>query len=323
MSEEVRKNRFAGGDMASGHKKIPCFDPSNLCVIGDEPEHPCYDPSRVVPPDDAWVATLDSEGVRVPVIIWKDDQGRYCVVEGRRRTLGLCLANKIAKKEGRPEKQIMAVVVTGSPQQIAAMKVMLNVARKDYTPLARAEHVEALSSKYHMSDAQIAIMMSVSPATIRNWKTIASCSAPVKEALRANTIKPSEAIELAVMPRADQGAAVEKLIAVKAGDGPAQVDDEVDDTIVPDDTKPKKPTKMRGAKAKSAAKQIAAGKEPTEAAARRLSSSRIEKIIEEMKQEGEDGKLVSKALRFVIGDTKAWHGKPELLAACKRAGWEA
>ena len=191
-------------------KPVLKFDPDDLRIELD-PTKPLYQRRGTEPPDPAIVASIKAHGVLQPVLVVRGDDGDPYVVDGTRRTIAACAANRELKAAGLPTKQIPAIYRDEKGAEGLIVKIVTNAQRKDLSITARAEEARlALAQGY--SEDQVAGWFGVSAGTIKAWAEIPHLHPTVQKALDAGTVRVVDAVRtVGKLPKAEQPAALSKI----------------------------------------------------------------------------------------------------------------
>jgi ParB family chromosome partitioning protein len=201
---------------ASGKSNVLFFDPDALKLITD-PAHPLFDRRALLPFDEAMVRNIRHRGVLETILIHKDPEtGDVVVVDGRRRVIAAREANRRLRDEGLAPLLMPALPKRGKPAELAGMMVATNEHREHDSPINRAEKMQKLRDLGY-SDDQIAVEFRVEPPTVASSLRLLDCTFAVRDALEADQITVSHALQLAKLPPADQRAKVASLITAADG----------------------------------------------------------------------------------------------------------
>jgi len=186
--------------------------PSNLVInlaISDIDKNPFQ--TRHVEDDDALEELADSikaNGVVQPIVVRAAaEEGRYVLILGERR---LHASKKIGKTH------IPALVRRVSEQQAAEMTIIENLQREDLSPLEQAEAFRVLSTKFNLTQQQIAERVGLSRVSIANYMRLLKLPREVMQLLAEKRINFAHAKELLKLGDNDRIAEA-ALYAVKKG----------------------------------------------------------------------------------------------------------
>lgn len=206
-------------------KKFYLVDAKYVLVIGADTEakskedHPLFDERVNEKLEREWIDNLKLMGVREPVIVRKEGEDAV-VVAGRRRTLGLRLANEELVKEGKTPWEL-PIVGEKDTDDLEALEIMIleNFGRKEPNPMQKSlllKYWWERPENVDKTDADAAVRFVVTTTSIRNWKKMWALSAPLKKSVMKREITPEAAADLADLPAAEQ---VEKLKELKEKTG--------------------------------------------------------------------------------------------------------
>ncbi|HVN18590.1 MAG TPA: ParB/RepB/Spo0J family partition protein, partial [Dongiaceae bacterium] len=166
--------------------------PSNLVInlaIADINKNPFQ--TRYVEDDDALeelAESIKANGVVQPIVVRPaEEQGRYTLILGERR---LHASRKVGKTH------IPALVRRVSEQQAAEMTVVENLQREDLSPLEQAEAFRVLSTRFSMTQEEIASRVGLSRASIANYMRLLKLPREVMQMLAEKRLTFGQAKEL-------------------------------------------------------------------------------------------------------------------------------
>jgi ParB family chromosome partitioning protein len=183
------------------------LDPEQLIIIDDE-HHPRYDPRVKLEIDQDLVASINQLGVIQPVVICKDDQGRAVVVAGRRRVMA---ARAVNTTRNGVKVQVPCVLRAGEDADLIAASIAENELRRNDSPLEKARKAARLLNQ-GMAEEDVAVTFGVSLTAVKNWLTLLSAPAPVREAVDAGQISASAAKQVAALPAEKQEERLQELV---------------------------------------------------------------------------------------------------------------
>jgi ParB-like chromosome segregation protein Spo0J len=188
----------------------------------------------------------------VPIVVNRDGEdkkGRPIarVVDGRQRVRAAVEANKRLKKAGKPPLLVPAVFQQVDEHALYVQSIVTNEYRTADNPVVRAEKMQRMVAQ-GASVADIGRAFRRSAKSVREHLALTDCSHDVKEAVRAGKIKPPVARKLALLPKAEQAAALAEMQTLGAFSGkPAHA--LAEKALGPARQKPKSPAKkLRGYK---------------------------------------------------------------------------
>lgn len=205
-----------------GHAHAEAFHclPEKLTLV-DDVASPFYD-ARVRKPVPEWLveSILALEQVIEPVVCVRDG-GRLVIDDGRQRQRACIEANRRRAKAGKPPLHVTYVVkrpLDGDAGIIGLARAANT--RVEDSPIERAEAAARLFATCQaggMTDPEAkrftATRCGVSGTTIDNWLALLGCSTAVRKAVDAGQVAATVGGELAKLPRDQQVAALEEMLA--------------------------------------------------------------------------------------------------------------
>jgi ParB family transcriptional regulator, chromosome partitioning protein len=160
--------------------------------------------------------SIKANGVVQPILVRpsEEDPSRYVLILGERRL-------HASKKAGKTH--IPALVRKVSLQQAAEMTIVENLQREDLSPLEQAEAFRVLSTKFSMTQQQIAARVGLSRESVANYMRLLKLPREVMQMLtekRINFAQAKELLKLGENDRITEAA----LYAVKKGMNLAQIE---------------------------------------------------------------------------------------------------
>lgn len=194
------------------------MDPNDLTIVGldtdDGPSNPLWDKRIDLPVDEALVRNIMVYGVQEPVLVRKNGDVPE-VIDGRQRVRAAREANKRLEKAGSDIVRIPVMVRTGNDGHVFGVMVSTNEHRQDDGPIEKANKL----SRYldlGRSEDEACIAFGVSRATIRTWLAILNLDTSVQRAIDTGKVSPSAAAQLGSLPREEQKAQLDQLVAAGA-----------------------------------------------------------------------------------------------------------
>ena len=191
----------------------PARVPGNLVInlaITDIDKNPFQ--TRYVQDDEALeelAESIKANGVVQPIVVRpsEEDDARYVLVLGERRL-------HASRKAGKTH--IPALVRKISLQQAAEMTIVENLQREDLSPLEQAEAFRVLSTKFSMTQQEIAERVGLSRVSVANYMRLLKLPRTVMQFLAEKRITFGQARELLKLDDNDRIAEA-AIYAVKKG----------------------------------------------------------------------------------------------------------
>jgi len=175
------------------------LDPEKCKIAGvdtnDGPTHPCYQKHALRPVDDDFVQSLiRNKGNFQPIVVWKDPEGTIYVVAGRRRVVGIRLANKILAAQGCELLCVKAVVVRDPPYQLLGIKIEENEQRADTGAMDKARDANQYMN-LGRSLEETAKRFTLTTQSITNLLKLLELAPEVQQAIEQGKIAPTTALK--------------------------------------------------------------------------------------------------------------------------------
>ena len=198
-------------------RRINAFavDPYSLTVVGhdtkDGPEHPLYDERIKMPLDKSMIANFRALGVKNPIRVKKDTDGKLLVVDGRRRVLHAREANRQLAREGEPELEVPVLQEKGSSTDLEMTSISLNEHRvQDEVTTKAAKAVRMLHRTQDNYEA-VANAFGVGVVTIKRWEKFNELPCNVTKSVTEGKITMSAAVKLHGLSDDDLNLALQEL----------------------------------------------------------------------------------------------------------------
>lgn len=133
---------------------------------------------------------------------------------GRRRTIAFRVANDELVKEGKPPWPMLAIAVTGEDAEIYGSMTRENEFRVDDNPVLKARKM-AHALKLGRTFEQVALDFNTTPITVERHVALLEGDPVLVNAIARLQVPMEMARKLLPLPREEQRAAVEKLLAAK------------------------------------------------------------------------------------------------------------
>ena len=192
--ERAKKRKKA----LDGKSGLPSFhiDPAMVTIIED-PTHPLFCRRAMTPLDDAWIDEMSLRGNDQPVKVTVIGSEIVCVW-GRRRTLGLKLANE---RDGG--SRTFYVIVDRSPiAELQDQMVRENFHRRASDPIEEAFQIKDYLESRSTEDALQAF--NISAPTLKNRKRVWKLCREVCDAVQSGEVNISKALRWANLSHPEQ-----------------------------------------------------------------------------------------------------------------------
>lgn len=194
--------KVSGGDLgAQGKRDVHMFDPEILVLVTDE-KHPLFDERVNLPVDEALVANMKfapdgvPQGVIKPVVGRRNTEtGKVEIVDGRQRVKAAREANKSLKKQGLELIRVPVLLQRGQDHKLMGLLISANHYHHDETPMGRAKKAQRYID-LGRDEEEVAVLLGVSPATVKNMLRLLDAPAAVRAAVDADKISASDGYKL-------------------------------------------------------------------------------------------------------------------------------
>jgi ParB family chromosome partitioning protein len=187
-------------------------------IIVDDPNHPLFDPSMYAPLDQDFVDSIRQRGVDSPVLIWRDGidgtsgKMRLLVVGGRQRVRASLLVNEERVKAGQEPRKVPFIYKTGQPEDLILVAIEENL-RSNRSLLSRAwKAMKALELGH--TRKRVAQASQVPENYLDDLISLVSMDPAAQRAFELGLLPQASLRDLAMVPRAEQGGVVEKLLSL-------------------------------------------------------------------------------------------------------------
>ena len=177
---------FENENMPSITEEISAISESNseLSLTKIEPNK--NQPRRVFDKEKiaALADSIKQQGLIQPIVVTKQDNGRYMIVAGERRW-------RAAKQAGL--KKVPVIIKEYSPSQIAQIALMENLQREDLNPIEEAVGYRSLLETYSLTQESISRLMGKSRSAIANSIRLLSLDDEIQEYLASGKLSSGHA----------------------------------------------------------------------------------------------------------------------------------
>ncbi|HSH84764.1 MAG TPA: ParB/RepB/Spo0J family partition protein [Guyparkeria sp.] len=147
--------------------------------------------------------SIRAQGVIQPVVV-RRRSGEYELIAGERRW-------RAAQRAGLD--RIPAVIRAVDDNQAAAMALIENLQREDLDAIEQALAMRRLVKEFELTHQQVADVLGVSRPAVSNALRLLDLAAPVQQLLRERRIEAGHARSLAALPKKEQAAIANKVVA--------------------------------------------------------------------------------------------------------------
>lgn len=202
-----------------GRGNVLFFRASQLTLVTDE-ENPLYDPRVDLPVSRPMVESMKRYGVVEPIIVSKAGETKAGVpvievVDGRQRVKAAAVASAELVADGKEELFIPAIPRRGDSKELAGVS-MASFIRRGEGPFEEARRVIVFMAMGHTED-EAAVAMGMSRSAIRYRLQLLEASGEVKKAVAQGSLSIEDAAKVAKLPKSEQSAALEEVLAEKPG----------------------------------------------------------------------------------------------------------
>jgi ParB family chromosome partitioning protein len=214
---------MSGSQLIDGAKRRPAFDADadELTIVGidtnDGAEHPLWDKRIHLPLDPAMLASVDADGIVMPIRVAKQG-GVVYVVAGRQRVRHAREVNRLRAEKGIKDRVLVPCVGErmGDVERQAHIASIENEIRRDVPTLEKAAEAQRRIDR-SVPIARVAQSFGVSVATVQSWLKSNSLSPEVRASIEAGHVSITAAAKWADLSPKDQVAALELALADSGG----------------------------------------------------------------------------------------------------------
>jgi ParB family chromosome partitioning protein len=215
MDKKYRDKSKAGGQ--KGKRDAPTYDPDDLVLVTDE-KSPLYDERVHLPVDEGLVKNIMFAPDGVPLGVIKaiigrrnSETGDIEVVDGRQRVKAAREANKRLRKAGLEPIWVTVLIQRGRDHQLAGVLISANEHAQEDTPQGKAKKA-ARYIAMGRDEKEVAVLMGVSEATVKNMLRYIDAPAAVRAAGDSGKITMADAYGLARMEPAEAKEKLKELL---------------------------------------------------------------------------------------------------------------
>lgn len=201
----------------SDKKEIEYVNPNDLVIVGldtmDGPEHPLWDVRAMWETSESLAKNIMVYGVLDPVKV-RQEAEKIFVVDGRQRVKAARRAAEFQGGAGEHSVKVPIRFTIADNKRIAGVMVSSNEQRFENDILSRAQSAARLHDQLGDID-EVAIAFGKTKTTIKNWFSLLEADVRVHEAIKADKISASAAIELSRYPRDEQKVILDRLLRAR------------------------------------------------------------------------------------------------------------
>ncbi len=191
--------------------------PVDLVVIGvDTPhqrgQHVLWDMRAFLPLEEALVESIREHGVQKPVFVRQGEEGRWEVVDGRRRVMHAREANRRRLSDGEPPVEVRCLPKRGSEAHLYGVSRLANRGHLEEDPLQTALAAARLVEQGH-SRSVVAAYLTCSTSMLAIYLGLLQLHPTIQADVSAGVVSLTAAAKLASLPQDKQLAAYESMKA--------------------------------------------------------------------------------------------------------------
>lgn len=152
---------------------------------------------------DALAASIKEQGLIQPIIVCKQESGRYMIVAGERRW-------RAAKKAGL--RKVPVIVKEYTQEEVAKVALVENLQREDLNPIEEAQGYQSLLDEYCMTQEAVSAITGKSRSAIANSTRLLSLEKEYQKLLVDGTITSGHARALLSVEGAKRSALSERIV---------------------------------------------------------------------------------------------------------------
>jgi ParB family chromosome partitioning protein len=136
-------------------------------------------------------ASIREHGIIVPIIVNKDDNGKYMIIAGERRFRAARMAGLTA---------VPTVIKEYTPAQVEEIALIENLQREDLNPIEAAFAMKRLMEEYHLTQEELAVKIGKSRPAITNTLRLLSLPPAILQYVSDGTLTSGHARALLPLP---------------------------------------------------------------------------------------------------------------------------
>jgi len=215
-SEVVQPPAPANGQTGKRKADVITIDPDELVLVEDTNSE-LYDERTAWALDESMVLNIMTYGVIQSVTVRRNGD-KLEVVDGRQRVKHAREANKRLRKEGSITHKVPCIVRHDDQVKIMGVMVSANAQRKGDELMTKAAKMQRMLA-HGMSIEEVANSHKCTVNTVKNYTLLLDCNKDVQKAVSDGRITADVAKKVAKLPKTEQSAVLEKLMAEGATKG--------------------------------------------------------------------------------------------------------
>ena len=166
------------------------LDEQEIKLIDIEPNREQPRTSFDAEPLESLAESIRQHGVIQPILVQRQDNGRYTIIAGERRWRAARIAGL---------RTIPAVVRNDDTSNVMELALIENLQREDLNPLDEAEGYRVLASKYGLTREQIAQRIGKSQSSISNTVRLLNLPQEIRDMVKDGSVTSGHAKMLVAM----------------------------------------------------------------------------------------------------------------------------
>lgn len=182
--------------------QVPAYwmPPKDLIIAGldtNDKAHGLYDPRIHLPLAEEFIEGIMMFGIIQPVSVTLMGNLHY-VIDGRQRVRGAREANKRLERDGKEHIKVPVVLKRGDSASLLGMSIVTNEHRVNDDPITQSSKCQRYLD-LGRTEHQAAMAFGVSQQTIRNRLKLLQLDPRIQDAVKADEISATAAVQLADM----------------------------------------------------------------------------------------------------------------------------
>jgi ParB family chromosome partitioning protein len=148
-------------------------------------------------------SSIREHGIIVPIIVNKDEEGKYMIIAGERRFRAARMAGLTT---------VPTVVKEYTPAQVEEIALIENLQREDLNPIEAAFAMKRLMEEYHLTQEELAVKIGKSRPAITNTLRLLSLPPTILQYVSDGTLTSGHARALLPLPEDAQNEIAKQII---------------------------------------------------------------------------------------------------------------